>query len=239
MAGDTCDVSVGGAQILVGNYIANITGLSNKNYKIKTTTKLYKDFTITKANLTIDVTTKNISKEYNGKIVDIGNDWYNITTNGLLGVDRGKAIDKLFNIDTKAFVPQFNGNESAVEVGEYTISTKPFTVSEVFKDNFNYNVNINYVNTGKLTITNPSVIRPTDNSGYDFMMLQNNKRVSYKEKELIHGDNDSEYTNFVLGNIAPNTSVQTLLNNLVFSDMSQVQIYNGCLLYTSPSPRDM
>ncbi len=227
VAGDTCDVSVGGAQILVGNYIANITGLSNKNYKIKTTTKLYKDFTIAKANLTIDVTTKNISKEYNGKIVDIGNDWYNITTNGLLGVDRGKAIDKLFNIDTKAFVPQFNGNESAVEVGEYTISTKPFTVSEVFKDNINYNVNINYVNTGKLTINNPAVVRASAESGYDFMILQNNKRVSYKEKELIHGDNDSEYTNFVLGNIAPNTSVQTLLNNLVFSDMSQVQIYNG------------
>ena len=227
VAGDECTITVSGAQTLAGNYIATISTINNSNYKLKPSVRKYTEFTIAKANLTIDVTTKNISKEYNGKIVDIGNDWYNITTNGLLGVDRGKAIDKLFNIDTKAFVPQFNGNESVVEVGEYIISTKPFTVSEVFKDNLNYNVNINYVNTGKLTITNPSVIRPTDNSGYDFMMLQNNKRVSYKEKELIHGDNDSEYTNFVLGNIAPNTSVQTLLNNLVFSDMSQVQIYNG------------
>ena len=224
--GDECDVVVSGGQTMAGSYIATATSLSNENYKFKTTINQYVNYTIAKADLTINIVTKDIEKEYNGKIIDIGKDWYTLSAD-LLGVDSGKEIDKLFNIDTKAFVPQFNGNESAVEVGEYTISTKPFTVSEVFKDNFNYNVNINYVNTGKLTITNPSVIRPTDNSGYDFMMLQNNKRVSYKEKELIHGDNDSEYTNFVLGNIAPNTSVQTLLNNLVFSDMSQVQIYNG------------
>ena len=223
--GDECNVVVSGGQTMAGSYIATATSLSNENYRFKTTINQYVNYTIAKADLTINIATKDIEKEYNGKKIDIGKDWHTLSAD-LLGVDRGKAIDKLFNIDTKAFIPQFNGNDSAVEVGEYTISTKPFTASEVFKDNLNYNVTINYVNTGKLTITNPSVIRPTDNSGYDFMILQSNKRVSYKEKELIHGDNDSEYTNFVLGNIAPNTSIQTLLNNISF-DTTLITIYNG------------
>ena len=152
-------------------------------------------------------------------------------THDAVGVDSAKNINSLFKIDYNAFIPQFhNGTElldSVTNVGEYTIHSTPLNIEEVFTGNRNYNVNINYVNTGKLTINNPAVVRASAESGYDFMILQNNKRVSYKEKELIHGDNDSEYTNFVLGNIAPNTSVQTLLNNLVFSDMSQVQIYNG------------
>ncbi len=222
---DTCKISLVGAQTNVGNgYVVTATALSNNNYIMNPLSQNAK-FNINKADLQVNIMTNDFIKEYNGKNIVLPNDWYTMSAE-LLGQDINKTLDIIYNIDYKAFIPQFNGNESAVEVGEYTISTKPFTASEVFKDNLNYNVTINYVNTGKLTITNPSVIRPTDNSGYDFMILQNNKRVSYKEKELIHGDNDSEYTNFVLGNIAPNTSVQTLLNNISF-DTTLITIYNG------------
>ena len=63
VAGDECTITVSGAQTLAGNYIATISTINNSNYKLKPSVRKYTEFTIAKANLTIDVTTKNISKE--------------------------------------------------------------------------------------------------------------------------------------------------------------------------------
>ncbi len=70
------------------------------------------------------------------------------------------------------------------------------------------------------------------------MILEGDKRVSYKDKGLIHGDNDSNVNvvdgkaNYYMGNISPNTSVNKFISNLVY-EKTQIQIYNskGTIIY--------
>ncbi len=221
---DECEVIISSGYTAVGSYIATATGLSNKNYKIKSSAKIYYDFSISKADITIEITTKSITKEFNGKVVNVGDNWFEITHNGL-GADANKGINSLFSVDYKSFIPLFNGENTAIEVGDYTISTKQLS-NDVFTKNNNYNVTINYNNQGILKITNSSVIRAKDSSGYDFIFKQDNKRITYKERDLIHGDNDGDISNFILGNILPNTSVQTFINNLSF-DVTKIVLYNN------------
>ena len=67
---------------------------------------------------------------------------------------------------------------------------------------------------------------------YDFVYLDNGVRKSYKDNNLIHTVNDYDMlkshkmTHYILGNIAPNTSINEFVNNLVY-DKTQLEIYNN------------
>ncbi len=231
---DSCNVNVFGSEINVGTgYYAEARSLNNSNYKISPLTKST-TYKITPANITVNASTKNSNSAYNGKEVQL-NDWYSLSAN-LLGQDNGKPLTNVFNIDYSKIVPQFTKDgvttDSAVNVGEYAISIKPFDISKVFSGNSNYNVTVNYLNGGKLTISEANVIRPAAESKYDYLILEGDKRVSYKDKGLIHGDNDSNVNvvdgkaNYYMGNISPNTSVNTFISNLVY-DKTQIQLYNN------------
>ncbi len=237
---DSCNVNVFGSETNVGTgYYAEARSLNNNNYKINPLTKST-TYKILPANITVNASTKSSNSAYNGKEVQL-NDWYSLSAN-LLGQDNGKPLTNVFNIDYSKIVPQFTKDgvttDSAVNVGEYAISIKPFDVSKVFSGNSNYNVTINYVNGGTLTVSEANVIRPTAESKYDYLILEGDKRVSYKDKGLIHGDNDSNVNvvdgkaNYYMGNISPNTSVNKFISNLVY-EKTQIQIYNskGTIIY--------
>ncbi len=77
------------------------------------------------------------------------------------------------------------------------------------------------------------VIRASVESGYSYLLLdENNKRTAYETKGLVHGENDSNVNEkegvarYILGNIKPNTAVNSFVNNLVY-DKTQIQIYNS------------
>ena len=237
---DSCNVNVFGSETNVGTgYYAEARSLNNGNYKINPLTKST-TYKITPANLTVNASTKSSNSAYNGKEVQLI-DWYSLSAN-LLGQDNGKPLTNVFNIDYSKIVPQFTKDgvttDSVINVGEYAIGIKPFDVSKVFSGNSNYNVTVNYVNGGTLTVSEANVIRPTAESKYDYLVLEGDKRVSYKDKGLIHGDNDSNVNvvegkaNYYMGNISPNTSVNTFISNLVY-DKTQIQIYNskGAIIY--------
>ena len=227
---DVCTVNITGGQILVGNYITNMLSISNDNYKLKASVKKYSEFTISEANLIVDLATNNITTNYNESNIDIGDNWYNYSTTGLLGQDSGKTLDSLFKIDKSAFIPQFTKDgitlDNVINKGEYEISVKEFDANKVFSGNGNYNVTINYVNGGVLSITEANVIRASVESGYSYLVLEDDNRVTYAQKGLLHGDNDSEIERYILGNIKPNTSVKEFVNNLVY-DKTQIEIYNN------------
>ncbi len=223
----------GGATNVGSNYVARATNINNTNYKINPASQ-NTTFNINPANLQVNATTNNSETDYNGKKVQL-KDWYNLSAN-LLGQDNGKALESVFDIDYSKIVPQFTKDgvttDSVINVGEYAISVKPFDVGKVFSGNSNYNVMVNYVNGGTLNVSEANVIRPTAESQYDYLILDGDKRTSYKDKGLIHGDNDSNVNvvdgkaNYYMGNISPNTSVNEFISNLVY-DKTQIQIYNS------------
>ncbi len=68
-------------------------------------------------------------------------------------------------------------------------------------------------------------------SKYDFVYFEDGYRKNYKDNNLSHGkDYDlldkCEATNAVLGNIMPNTSINTLIGAINF-DGSKVAIYDN------------
>ncbi len=224
----------GGATNVGSNYVARATNINNINYKINPASQ-NTTFNINPANLQVTAITNNSEAHYYGKEIKLPNNWYTLSGE-LLGQDRGKSLDSIFDIDYSKIIPQFTKDsltsDSAVNVGEYSISVKPFNVNEVFSDNSNYKVVINYVNGGTLLITESQVIRPSVESQYEYLVLEEDKRVAYSEKELVHGENDSNVNmtngkaNYYLGNITPNTSVNKFISNLVY-DKTQIQIYNN------------
>ncbi len=236
LGSDTCTVNVKGGAMNVGeDYYSEATGLSNGNYKINPASKFGR-FKIVAADLTIDIATDNVSKKYTGNNIIIGEKWYNLSAT-LLGQDSQKSLNSLFNIDYSKLIAEFTKDgvttSGAVNVGIYEISVKEFDASSVFKGNSNYNVRINYVNGGTLTISMAEVIRASVESGYSYLLLdENNKRTAYETKGLVHGENDSNVNEkegvarYILGNIKPNTAVNSFVNNLVY-DKTQIQIYNS------------
>ncbi len=244
LGSDTCTVKVTGSAMNVGeDYYSEATGLSNHNYKINPASK-YGRFKIVAADLAIDIATDNVAKSYTGNSIVIGDKWYNLSAT-LLGQDSKKSLNSVFNIDYSKFIPMFTKDgvttSSAINVGKYDISVKEFDANSVFTGNSNYNVTINYVNGGILTISMAQVIRASVESGYSYLLLdENNKRTAYETKGLVHGENDSNVNikegkaTYVLGNIKPNTAVNTFINNLVF-DTAQINLYNsqGKLIYTN------
>ncbi len=60
-----------------------------------------------------------------------------------------------------------------------------------------------------------------NDSVYDFIYLENNERKNYKDNEKLHGYNDSDIEKYILGNIAPNTSVKEFIETLGF-DTSKI-----------------
>ncbi len=224
----------GGATNVGSNYVARATNINNINYKINPASQ-NTTFNINPANLQVTAITNNSEAHYYGKEIKLPNNWYTLSGE-LLGQDRGKSLDSIFDIDYSKIIPQFTKDsltsDSAVNVGEYSISVKPFNVNEVFSDNSNYKVVINYVNGGTLLITESQVIRPSVESQYEYLVLEEDKRVAYSEKELVHGENDSNVNmtngkaNYYLGNITPNTCVNKFISNLVY-DKTQIQIYNN------------
>ena len=231
----------GGATNVGDNYVAMATWLNNKNYKINPSTQ-NTIFSIKPANLTVMASSISRNVIFNGQPIEFSpKTWYGLSAN-LLGQDENKTLNEIFNIDYSKIVPQFTKDgvttDSVINVGEYAIGIKPFDVSKVFSGNSNYNVTVNYVNGGTLTVSEANVIRPTAESKYDYLILEGDKRVSYKDKGLIHGDNDSNVNvvdgkaNYYMGNISPNTSVNKFISNLVY-DKTQIQIYNskGAIIY--------
>ncbi len=227
--GDSFGISASGtvASKVGKEYFASVYYVSNSNYIVKDTDKRTM-FEIVPAQLTIDVNTLNKTIVYNGKIAQL-NEWYSLTAK-LLGDDKNKNLDRVFNIDYSQIIPQFTKDgitlDNVINKGEYAISVKEFDANKVFSGNGNYNVTINYVNGGVLSITEANVIRASVESGYSYLVLEDDKRVTYTQKGLLHGDNDSEIERYILGNIAPNTSVKEFVNNLVY-DKTQIEIYNN------------
>lgn len=218
---------VSGGRKDVGEYVAYATGfVDNKNYIISGDVST--TFRITPANLNVNVTTNNVEFEYTGYNAKPSS-WYTLSTTGLLGQDTSKNLNSLFTINDSAFIPKFNGGDSAVNIGEYNLSTKRIdNVNLAIYGNSNYNVRLNYVDSGKLNIILPTILRVSKESKYDYLVLEGNRRVTYSEKGWIHGVNDTARSTFnVLGNIAPFTSVQSFLNNLVFNDLSVITIKNS------------
>ncbi len=237
---DSCNVLVDGSAINVGtNYYATAISLQNINYKINPLTKST-TYKILPAELEINISTNDKSAVYSGQEIKLDK-WFSVSAT-LLGNDKLKPLTNVFNIDYSKIVPQFTKDgittDSVINVEEYAISVKPFDVSKVFSGNSNYNVTVNYVNGGTLTVSEANVIRPTAESKYDYLILEGDKRVSYKDKGLIHGDNDSNVNvvdgkaNYYMGNISPNTSVNKFISNLVY-EKTQIQIYNskGTIIY--------
>ncbi len=242
--GDTCSVNVvDGAKDVGEDYYARVLSLASANYKANPASK-YGRFKIVAADLTINITTDNVAKSYTGNSIVIGDKWYNLLAT-LLGQDSTKSLNSVFNIDYSKFIPMFTKDgvttDSAINVGKYDISVEEFDTNSVFTGNSNYNVIVNYVNGGTLTISTADVIRASVESGYSYLLLdENNKRTAYETKGLVHGENDSNVNikegkaTYVLGNIKPNTAVNTFINNLVF-DTAQINLYNsqGKLIYTN------
>ncbi len=229
-------VVVSGGMTNSGTYKAYATGLENcKNYKLAS--NISTEFTISPANLQVDIITNNVEYGYTGYNAK-PSDWYTLSTTGLLGNDSNQSLSRLFTINDNAFIPQFNSKDSAVDIGEYSISTKNIdNVNLAMYGNNNYNVTFNYINSGKLSIVKPSVVRVSTASKYNYLVYENNRRVTYAEKGWIHGvdDNARSANDLVLGNIMPNTSVQSFLDNLVFNDMTALTLKNskGETIYTN------
>ena len=70
---------------------------------------------------------------------------------------------------------------------------------------------------------------------YDFIYLEENERKSYKENDKLHGYNDNEINmtegvaRYVLGNITPNTSVNTFIKNIASLgiDKTNMELYDS------------
>lgn len=64
---------------------------------------------------------------------------------------------------------------------------------------------------------------------YEFLYLENNYRKNYSDNEKLHGYNDSGISRFVMGDIAPNTSVNTFINNILSLGIqkTEIQLYNS------------
>jgi len=121
VAGDSCTVTVGGAQTNAGTHTATATGLSNANYALPTDPT--KQFEIAKKPLTL--TGKNVTKVFDGMARTITSS--DVEVSGL--------------IDGHTIVYTFGGKSSIINVadsGEYTIE------SVVIKDAGENDVTANY-----------------------------------------------------------------------------------------------
>lgn len=63
-------------------------------------------------------------------------------------------------------------------------------------------------------------------SKYDYMYLENGKRQYYKDNNILHGYNDKNIVDIVLGNISPNTSVNEFVTNLTPFGFYKIKLYN-------------
>ncbi len=108
----------------------------------------------------------------------------------------------------------------------------------------NYNTHNNGVNPLKFffsdnddyiaTVQNNNLMlcKKIESDKYDLMYYQNGYRKNYKDNNIIHGRDDFRLlencgmSDYVLGNIMPNTSINTLISNINFAG-SKVVIYNS------------
>ena len=127
---------------------------------------------------------------------------------------------------------------------------KPFTVGYSYYGNKNMPPSkyfLSYNDDETFAVKNDEVVlsRATT-SIYDYVYLDsNNERQNYKDNDKLHGYNDSSLNmengkaKYVLGGIAPNTSISEFVNNLdgLGIDKYNMGLFNskGTLLYDSGS----
>ena len=191
-----CKVTVIGEQINSGSgYVATATGLSNKNYKINTST-MNKMFSISKAKL--EKPKGSGTFEYDGSEKEYIPNGYNNVTMNITG-NKATAVGN-YNA-TVSLKDKYNyvWNDGGVEdiVLPYSVTLTPPVDEDDSEYKFIYIDN----EDGKQV------------------------RKTYKQGGLVHGINDGEVNGgkLVLGNVKPNTSVKSFIQTLGF-EQSKITI---------------
>lgn len=159
----------------------------------------------------------------NGNIyIEVGYDFYDINAKIIEPLDKdGKKTYIGISIDD-----YYEENYTAVfiaDYGKYNVANpqKYFFLNYSYEGDFILTLNNGDLTFGKNLTT----------SKYDFVYFEDGYRKNYKDNNLSHGkDYDlldkCEATNAVLGNIMPNTSINTLINAINF-DGSKIAIYDN------------
>ena len=181
----------------------------------------------------------NTSQVYNNKIVNgeetINNDIY--------------LNNHKININSQLVCPE--NNKIYVQLSQNYSKFTPFTMGYTYYGNGDINPSDIFACTDSgmvATFRNGEVIfESAEQSIYDFIYLEGNERKSYKENDKLHGYNDNEINmtegvaRYVLGNISPNTSVNTFIKNIASLgiDKGNMELYDstGKKIYENGAPQ--
>ncbi len=191
-----CKVTVIGEQINSGGgYVATATGLSNKNYKINSST-MNKMFSISKAKL--EKPKGSGTFEYDGSEKEYIPNGYNNATMNITG-NKATAVGNYNATVSLKDKHNYMWNDGGVEdiILSYSVTLTP----PIDEDNSEYKFIYIDNEDGKQV------------------------RKTYKQGGLVHGINDGEVNGgkLVLGNVKPNTSVKSFIQTLGF-EQSKITI---------------
>ncbi len=136
----------------------------------------------------------------------------------------------VFNNSAYEYVPEgFESSQMTISdniqtnVGKYTAKVKPNS-NHKWSDDTKTELAFDY------EIVHPGILL-VDNSDYDYIYTNNNKRISYSANNFYHKVNDEDIVNvsgnirYVLGNIVTGTKISTFLGN-IRNDIKLIKIYN-------------
>ena len=191
-----CKVTVIGEQINSGSgYVATATGLSNKNYKINSST-MNKMFSISKAKL--EKPKGSGTFEYDGSEKEYIPNGYNNATMNITG-NKATAVGNYNATISLKDKHNYMWNDGGVEdiILSYSVTLTP----PIDEDNSEYKFIYIDNEDGKQV------------------------RKTYKQGGLVHGINDSGVNGgkLVIGNVKPNTSVKSFIQTLGF-EQSKITI---------------
>ena len=224
-------------------------------------------FTILPKDITVYIKSIDKTLLYTGVKVDpldpeAYKDWYVLETNDLVGRDYGFDVKDLLSFSVIWITPEFwqNGRQvDAIAGGDYEVhpyiqgGSVQGSQTNLVYENKNYAATF-VVSTeyGTLTISDKEVLRLSDGSTYQFITLRDisygpitfTLRMGYKDLGWTHGEDDAYLDRVVLGQIMPETSINSFLSNFDSTQLNSIRIYNSYdnLVFdcgTVQSPYDM
>ena len=249
--GDDLKFAILGGGVNVGTYNIALTraGADCDNYVIKSE-DIGARYEIVAKEITVVIRSRNVFAVYTGEEVKIPDNWYTLTTDGLVGIDASSKLEDVFNVKTLVLTPrtlQNGGIVRPIEKGEYTLV--PTIVGGEITGNNNYHITLEISEEyGILTVDAAHSIELAEGSKYQFITEVEEEidgeylyfRRTYAELGWTHGIDDVDLERFVLGQILPDTTINEFLKNLNQSQLDMVRLFDnqGNLIYNCGKPAD-
>ncbi|MDE6585762.1 MAG: hypothetical protein K2K80_03680, partial [Clostridia bacterium] len=254
----TVEVDGGGINVSTYSVSLSLSGASAGDYKLAYKDE-FKQFEITKKEVTVTATSKDINEKYTGSAIDIASwiNWYETSLNGLLDADAGKQVSEVFAVDTLQFTPKIyeavatvalfaEGDETpsnelteVVDKGEYIIV--PQYVRGWLTGSNNYTLKGVLSEDGTLIVGGKVYLEIKEESSYRFIYERVNDYgfryfSTYEEENMVHGVDDLDFDCYVLGLVEAETNLNYFLSNIADLSMLKLYTHENVLAFANGQP---